>query len=159
MDHARFKANHTAALYVSGGLDERAQESFELHLMSCLKCVRDVEIWRAMHGGFRDAETTAAVAAETRPTHAGVWRIAASFALVAIGGAAGWYGQSFMARPLTEDAVAVFNLPPLTRGAEECEPLRVGRTIEVIALRVPNASPQSQLEVTDAEGASIASGS
>jgi hypothetical protein len=35
MDHIRFKANLTAATYVSHGLDESMQEDFELHLMSC----------------------------------------------------------------------------------------------------------------------------
>jgi anti-sigma factor RsiW len=48
MDHLRFKSDQTAAAYVADELDPTHREEFELHLMSCLECVEDVEGWRAI---------------------------------------------------------------------------------------------------------------
>ena len=48
MEHLRFKADQTAAIYIARGLDEKSQEAFELHLMTCGDCVNDVEAWRAI---------------------------------------------------------------------------------------------------------------
>lgn len=157
MDHAQFKANHTAALYVSRDLDEQVQESFELHLMSCPVCVQDVEVWRAMRAGIRDRETLAVPLPAEDTWRLDTWRIAASLAVVAIGsGAAGWYGHSFAGPSLTDDAIAVFNLPPLTRGFEDCETLRLSDATELVALRVPNAATDGRLELTDEQGSPIA---
>ena len=67
MDHMRFKANLTAATYVSRGLDESMQEDFELHLMSCPECVDDVESWRAIEKHMpRDDGAVGARAAPAR---------------------------------------------------------------------------------------------
>lgn len=48
MDHLRFKSDQTAAAYVADALDPARREEFELHMMSCLECVEDVEGWRAI---------------------------------------------------------------------------------------------------------------
>jgi Putative zinc-finger len=48
MDHLRFKSDQTAAAYVADELDPEHREEFELHMMSCLDCVEDVEGWRAL---------------------------------------------------------------------------------------------------------------
>jgi anti-sigma factor RsiW len=153
MDHTRFKANHTAALYVSGELDEHVQETFELHLMSCTSCVQDVEIWRAMSGGIRqqrDKMIERSTSAAQQPIP---WRLAASFALIAIGsGAVGWYGRTFSGASLDDESVAVFNLPPVTRSGEDCVRLQIAPVTELIALRVPNADLARRLELTDAQG-------
>jgi anti-sigma factor RsiW len=152
MDHTRFKANHTAALYVSGDLDEHVQETFELHLMSCSSCLQDVEIWRAMSGGIRQQRDV--VIERSAPSAQPVpWRIAASFALIAIGsGAVGWFGHTLAGASLDDESIAVFNLPPVTRGGDDCVRLQVAPVTELIALRVPNAALGRQLELTDAEG-------
>lgn len=160
MDHARFKANHTAALYVSGELDEQLQETFELHLMSCPSCVQDVEIWRAMSGGIRQQRGELLEQRSRQPAQAVAWPIAASFALIAIGsGAAGWYGRSLSGPSLDDEALAVFNLPPVTRSGADCVRLQVGSMTELVALRVPNALAGWQLELTDAQGKPLDGGS
>jgi Putative zinc-finger len=48
MDHLRFKSDQTAAAYVADELDPEHREEFELHMMSCLDCVGDVEGWRSI---------------------------------------------------------------------------------------------------------------
>jgi hypothetical protein len=153
MDHARFKSSHTAATYVNGDLDERTLEAFELHLMQCPLCVEDVEVWRAVQSGLRDQDAATQVA---RDPIGGRWRLAASLAVIAVGsGAAGWYGHSFAGPAVSDDAVAVFSLPPTTRGAEDCLALRVHEGTELIALRVPNAASGWQLELTREDGSPV----
>jgi anti-sigma factor RsiW len=153
MDHARFRANHTAALYVNGDLDERAQESFELHLISCVSCVEDVEIWRAMRSGMRETRAAGTLERTSHAMSPGQWRLAASLVAIAVGsGVAGWYTRSLTNPALADEAIAVFNLPPTTRGDGDCEQLPVAPSTALIALRVPGAARGSQLEVTDALG-------
>jgi hypothetical protein len=162
MDHARFKANHTAALYVRGDLEERSQETFEMHLMSCASCVEDVEVWRALRTGMReegaDPRPVPSIARSARPAvwQTGAWPLAASLAVIAIGsGAGGWYARSLSVSSLADNGIAVFTLPPLTRGYEDCEPLPVDGATDVVALRIPNAVTGWQLELTDEEGAPL----
>lgn len=156
MDHARFKANETAALYVSGDLDGATQEAFELHLMSCPSCIEDVELWRTMRAGVRAHPPRARAPAVNHWALTGQWPMAASLAAIAIGsGAVGWYARSHGSPALEEDAVAIFNLPPVTRGYEDCEPLLVDPFTELVALRIPNAPPGARLELTDSQGAPL----
>jgi hypothetical protein len=158
MDHSRFKANQSAALYVNGSLDAFTQEAFELHLMGCRSCVEEVELWRAMRSGLQskagaDALTRSHGAAQ-RTTG---WQLAASLAFVAVGSAAAGYYASFLrGASLADETTAVFNLPPLTRGFDDCEPLPLASATELIALRVPNATAGWHLELTDEDGVAIA---
>jgi hypothetical protein len=160
MDHARFKNEHTAALYVSGGLDERTQEAFEMHLMRCEACLSEVELWRAMRTGMRDgAAANAPVIRSFETSRTTQWGLAASVAIIAIGsGAAGWYGHSFSGMSVSDEDLAVFSLPPVTRGADDCVPLPIGARTEIVALRVPNANPGLKLELTSEDGTLIADG-
>jgi hypothetical protein len=160
MDHARFKNEHTPALYVSGGLDERTQEAFELHLMECTACVSEVELWRAMRTGMRDGTAANAPVIRSFDTSRTTqWGLAASVAVIAIGsGAAGWYGRSFAGMSVSDEDLAVFNLPPITRGADDCVTLPIGERTEVVALRVPGARNGLELELTGEDGTLIADG-
>lgn len=155
MDHARFKNMQAAATYVSGDLDERTQQAFELHLLECRDCLEEVEVWRAVQAGLRQTDTGRTV--RTRDAAAAArWRLAASLAVIAVGsGAAGWYAHSFTGVALADEGIAVFSLPPVMRGAEECLPLRVDPGVELIALRVPNAATGWQLELMREDGTPI----
>ncbi|HKZ72507.1 MAG TPA: zf-HC2 domain-containing protein [Steroidobacteraceae bacterium] len=156
MDHARFKSSHAAATYVSGDLDERTQQAFELHLMQCPACVEEVEVWRAMQAGMREHDAASPAARPRDSTVAFRWRLAASLAVIAVGsGAVGWYGRSFAGPGVADDTVAVFSLPPVTRGVEDCVALRVHAGTELIALRVPNAATGWQLELTREDGTPV----
>lgn len=58
-----------AALYVGELLSDKDQEAFEIHFMSCLECVAEVELWRAVAGELRRVDlaqfaTTADVLAD-----------------------------------------------------------------------------------------------
>lgn len=160
MDHARFKNEHTAALYVSGDLDERTQEAFEMHLMRCAACVSEVELWRAMRTGMRDgAAANAPIIRSFDTSRTTQWGLAASIAVIAIGsGAAGWYGRSFSRMSVSDEELAVFSLPPVARGADDCMTLPVESRTEIVALRVPNANPGLRLELTGEDGTLIADG-
>ena len=47
-EHLVFKVNQTAALYVSGNLDDETRDRFELHLIGCSECIDDVETCRVL---------------------------------------------------------------------------------------------------------------
>jgi hypothetical protein len=135
MDHMRFKANLTAATYVAHGLDESAQEEFELHLMSCPECIDDVEAWRAIEKHMPRADVAATPAAPRARPALGDWRLAASLvAIGCIGAAGGWYGRTLADPGLAR--TAFFNAAALTRGASDCEPLRLAPDTERVVLRV-----------------------
>jgi anti-sigma-K factor RskA len=143
MDHMRFKANMTAATYVAHDLDERAQEDFELHLMSCAECVEDVESWRAIEKHMPREAAAAAPRAAVHPTlkH---WRLAASLIGVGIVGAAGgWYGRSVADSEL--ERTAFFNAAPLTRGAFECTALKFDPQTERIVVRVAGVASDREV--------------
>jgi hypothetical protein len=53
MEHLHFTTNQTAAAYVARRLDPETQEAFELHLMECGECLREVESWRAIKDTLR----------------------------------------------------------------------------------------------------------
>ncbi|HTT01237.1 MAG TPA: zf-HC2 domain-containing protein [Steroidobacteraceae bacterium] len=71
MEHLHFTTNQTAAAYVARRLDPGTQEAFELHLMECGECLREVESWRAIKDTLRKYtdiphEQIAAIAGEDR---------------------------------------------------------------------------------------------
>ena len=57
-EHMVFKMNQTAAAYVAGALDEETSERFELHLLECVECSDDVEVWRALKRSSERKPTT-----------------------------------------------------------------------------------------------------
>lgn len=140
MDHLRFKSNHTAAAYVANGLDLATQEAFELHLLSCAECVNDVEIWRTIKNKMpRDLAQPMEHATPARHP-AARWRMAASLVATGLLGAVGgWYLHSAQAPWADPDSIVFQSLPPLTRGLEDCSPIRVGSQTRLIALRIPGA--------------------
>ena len=69
MEHLRFKSDQTAAAYVADELDPESREEFELHMMSCVDCVEDVEGWRAIKSHMPQPAAVQPVALEEALAH------------------------------------------------------------------------------------------
>jgi hypothetical protein len=153
MDHMQFKANQTAAGYVANGLDESTQEAFELHLMGCSECVEDVEVWRAIKLDMPKQRPQVRTAAPRRPFAAfGDWRMAASVVGAGLLGAAGgWLGKATTATDLDSTQTVVFNLPSVSRGADECTAVRLAPDTRLAVLRVPGISRDLHVVALDSE--------
>ena len=153
MDHIQFKANQTAASYVANGLDESTLEAFELHMMGCSECVEEVEVWRAIKLDMpRKHAEVHTLAPPRKPAAFGHWRMAASLASAGIIGAAGgWLGKSTTATDLDSTRTVVFNLPSVSRGADECTPVRLASDTRVAILRVPGISRDLRVVALDSD--------
>jgi len=153
MDHIQFKANQTAAGYVANGLDEITQEAFELHMMGCSECVADVEVWRAIklemprqQGNVRTLTPRRKLAAFSD------WRMAASLVGAGVLGATGgWLGKATTATDLDSTRTVVFNLPSVSRGADECTAMRLASDTRLAVLRVPGISKDLRVVALDSE--------
>lgn len=153
MDHIQFKANQTAAGYVANGLDESTQEAFELHMMGCSECVEDVEVWRAIKLDMpRQRPEVRTLAPRRRSVAFGDWRMAASLVGAGIIGAAGgWLGKATTATDLDSTRTVVFNLPSVSRGADECTALRLAPDTRLAVLRVPGLSRDLRVVALDSD--------
>jgi len=153
MDHIQFKANQTAAGYVANGLDESTQEAFELHLMGCSECVEDVEVWRAIKLDMpRQRPEVRTQVPKRRAVAYGDWRMAASLVGVGlIGAAGGWLGKSTTATDLDSTRTVVFNLPSVSRGADDCTAVRLASDTQLAVLRVPGISRDLRVVALDSE--------
>jgi hypothetical protein len=151
MDHLRYKADQTAAIYVASGLEASDQENFELHLMSCPECVDDVEAWRAIEAHMpREAR---AVAPRAAAAGAGIkeWRLAAALAAIGVlGAAAGWFARPF-ADPGLDDT-AFFNALPQSRGAFDCMPLKLAANTRHVVLRVAGVASDRRVVALNSRG-------
>jgi len=151
MDHLHFKADQTAAIYVSRGLDERAQEDFELHLMSCSECVDDVEAWRAIEAHMPPSARPHLARTSFALGSFKEWRLAAS--LIGIGivaAASGWY-----VRPLADPELgktAFFNALPVSRGAFDCMPLKFSADTRWVVLRVAGVANDREVTALNSSG-------
>ena len=160
MDHIQFKANQTAAGYVANGLDESTQEAFELHMMGCSECVADVEVWRAIklemprqQGDVRTLTPRRKLAAFSD------WRMAASLVGAGvIGAAGGWLGKATTATDLDSTRTVVFNLPSVSRGADECTAMRLASDTRLAVLRVPGISKDLRVVALDSEKRELPAG-
>jgi hypothetical protein len=153
MDHIQFKANQTAAGYVANGLDESTQEAFELHMMGCSECVEDVEVWRAIKLEMPKQHAEVRTLAPRRKLAAfSDWRMAASLVGAGvIGATGGWLGKSTTATDLDSTRTVVFNLPSVSRGADDCTAMRLASDTRLAVLRVPGVSKDLRVVALDAE--------
>ncbi len=153
MDHMQFKANQTAAGYVANGLDESTQEAFELHMMGCSECVEDVEVWRAIKLEMPRQRPEVRPLTPKRSFAAfSDWRMAASLVGAGIVGAAGgWLGKATTATDLDSTRTVVFNLPSVSRGADECTAIRLASDTRLAVLRVPGISRDLRVAALDSE--------
>jgi hypothetical protein len=160
MDHIQFKANQTAAGYVANGLDESTLEAFELHMMGCPECVEDVEVWRAIKLDMPKQRPTVHTLPQRRKFAAfSDWRMAASLVGAGvIGAAGGWLGKSTTATDLDSTRTVVFNLPSVSRGADECTALRLASDTRVAVLRVPGISRGLHVVALDSEKRELPAG-
>jgi hypothetical protein len=142
MEHLQFKADQTAAIYIARGLDEKSQEDFELHLMSCGECVDEA---RAAHApaaildrGLKD------------------WRLAASLVGIGLAGLiGGWYARSL--DESLDARTAFFNALPVSRGADDCTPLKFGADTTRVVLRVAGVGRDRKVLALDPQGRELAS--
>jgi hypothetical protein len=158
MEHLRFKADQTAAIYIARGLDEKSQEAFELHLMTCGECVNDVEAWRAIEQHMPRSPRAAGPAAPAAILDRGLkdWRLVASLISIGVLGAiGGWYGRSF--DESIDPRTAFFNAQPVTRGADECTPLKFGADTSRVVLRVSGVGRDRKVLALDPQGRELAS--
>jgi hypothetical protein len=155
MDHMQFKVNQTAAGYVANGLDESTQEAFELHMMGCSECVEDVEVWRAIKLDMpKQHPQVTALPTQRRKSALAFsdWRVAASLVGVGLVGAAGgWLGKATTATDLDSTRTVVFNLPSVSRGADECTAVRLAPDTRLAVLRVPGISRDLRVVALDAD--------
>jgi hypothetical protein len=160
MDHIQFKANQTAAGYVANGLDESTLEAFELHMMGCPECVEDVEVWRAIKLDMPKQRPTVHSLPQRRKFAAfSDWRMAASLVGAGvIGAAGGWLGKSTTATDLDSTRTVVFNLPSVSRGADECTALRLASDTRLAVLRVPGISRDLHVVALDSEKRELPAG-
>jgi len=160
MDHIQFKANQTAAGYVANGLDESTQEAFELHMMGCSECVEDVEIWRAIKLEMPKQRADVRTLPPRRKLAAfSDWQMAASLVGAGIIGATGgWLGKSTTATDLDSTRTVVFNLPSVSRGADDCTAMRLASDTRLVVLRVPGVSKDLRVVALDSENRELPAG-
>jgi len=160
MDHLQFKANQTAAGYVADGLDESTLEAFELHLMGCSECVEDVEVWRAIKLDMPKQRPEVHTATPRRRYVAvGDWRMAASIVGAGvIGAAGGWFGKVTWTADLDSTRTVVFNLPSVTRGADECTALKLASDTRLALLRVPGVARDLRVVGLDSDRRALPAG-
>ncbi|HEX6510539.1 MAG TPA: zf-HC2 domain-containing protein [Chloroflexota bacterium] len=160
MDHMQFKANQTAAGYVANGLDESTQEAFELHMMGCPECVEDVEVWRAIKLDMpKQRPEVRTVAPRRRYAAFSDWRMAASLVGAGvIGAAGGWLGKATTATDLDSTRTVVFNLPAVSRGADECTAVRLAPDTRLAVLRVPGIPRDLRVVALDSEKRELPTG-
>lgn len=153
MDHIQFKANQIAAGYVANGLDESTQEAFELHMMGCSECVADVEVWRAIKLEMpRQHAQVHTLKPRRNATVFGEWRMAASLVGAGlIGAAGGWLGKANTATDLDSTRTVVFNLPSVSRGADDCTAMRLASDTRSAVVRVPGISRDLRVVALDSE--------
>lgn len=160
MDHIQFKANQTAAGYVANGLDESTQEAFELHMMGCSECVADVEVWRAIKLEMpRQLAEVRTLTPRRKLAAFSDWRMAASLVGAGvIGAAGGWLGKATTATDLDSTRTVVFNLPSVSRGADECTAMRLASDTRLAVLRVPGISKDLRVVALDSERRELPTG-
>jgi hypothetical protein len=160
MDHMQFKANQTAAGYVANGLDEGTQEAFELHMMGCSECVEDVEVWRAIKLDMpRQRPQVSTLTPRRKLAAYSDWRMAASLVGAGlIGAAGGWLGKSTTATDLDSTQTVVFNLPSVSRGADECTSVRLAPDTRLAVLRVPGISRDLRVVALDSDKRELPAG-
>jgi hypothetical protein len=160
MDHMQFKANQTAAGYVANGLDEGTQEAFELHMMGCSECVEDVEVWRAIKLDMpRQRPQVTTITPRRKLAAYSDWRMAASLVGAGlIGAAGGWLGKSTTATDLDSTQMVVFNLPSVSRGADECTSVRLAPDTRLAVLRVPGISRDLRVVALDSDKRELPAG-
>jgi hypothetical protein len=160
MDHIQFKANQTAAGYVANGLDENTQEAFEIHMMGCTECVADVEVWRAIKLDMPRQNPDVRTLVPRRKVAAfSDGRMAASLRGASVVGATGgWLGKATTATDLDSTRTVVFNLPSVSRGADDCTAMRLASDTRLAVLRVPGISKDLRVVALDSEKRELPAG-
>ena len=121
--------------------------------MGCSECVEDVEVWRAIKLDMpRQRPEVRTTAPKRRYVAFSDWRMAASLVGAGIIGATGgWLGKSTTATDLDSTRTVVFNLPSVSRGADDCTAVRLASDTQLAVLRVPGISRDLHVVALDSE--------
>jgi len=152
MQHTHFQATQTAAVYVGGGLDENALEAFEVHLLDCRECLEDVEVWRAIKQEMRERPRKGRTGTFGHRFVFSELQMAASLVGAGfIGAAGGWLGRATLSSDVDSAHTIVFNLPAVSRGADECTPMRLAPDTRLALIRVPGVPRDLRVVALDSE--------
>lgn len=143
--HDRFKAGQTAAVYVANQLDHGAREEFEMHMMDCRECAADVEAWRAIQRHMPPSRQPRSA----RGGFTAAWRLAAALVIATLAAAGGWLARALQAPGIDSRQTVFFNLPPLSRGGDDCTELHLSPANRTAILRVAGVSRDRQLMLVD----------
>jgi hypothetical protein len=129
-------------------------------MMGCSECVEDVEVWRAIKLDMPRQRPEIRTRAPQRPLAAfSDWRMAASLLGAGIIGATGgWLGKATTATDLDSTRTVVFNLPSVSRGADECTAMRLASDTRLAVLRVPGISRDLRVVALDSEKRELPAG-
>src|SRR3569833_4614938 len=87
------------------------------------------------------------------------WRLAASLIGAGVLGATGgWLGKATTATDLDSTRTVVFNLPSVSRGADECTAMRLASATRLAVLRVPGISKDLHVVALDSEKRALPAG-
>jgi hypothetical protein len=136
---------------VAHELTDLQQEQFELHMMGCSECTNDVEAWRVIKTHMPPPVMVAAK--PFKKLWFGGWGMAASFVGAMVVSAFGGYLASSLTRPsLDSTETAIFNLPAVTRGVEDCTTLALAANTRAAVLRVPSVPTERRVIAKDLSG-------
>jgi hypothetical protein len=129
-------------------------------MMGCSECVEDVEVWRAIKLDMPKQRPEVRPAARQRKLVAfSDWRMAASLVGAGILGATGgWLGKATTATDLDSTRTVVFNLPAVSRGADECTAVRLAPDTRLAVIRVPGISRDLRVVALDSEKRELPAG-
>ncbi len=75
-----------------------------------------------------------------------------------IGATGGWLGKATTATDLDSTRTVVFNLPSVSRGADECTAMRLASDTRLAVLRVPGISKDLRVVALDSEKRELPAG-
>ena len=75
-----------------------------------------------------------------------------------IGATGGWLGKATTATDLDSTRTVVFNLPSVSRGADECTAVRLASDTRLAVLRVPGISRDLRVVALDSEKRELSAG-
>ena len=122
-------------------------------MMGCSECVADVEVWRAIKLDMpRQQGNVRTLTPRSRLAAFSDWRMAASLVGAGVLGATGgWLGKATTATDLDSTRTVVFNLPSVSRGADDCTAMRLASDTRLAVLRVPGISKDLRVVALDSE--------
>ena len=129
-------------------------------MMGCSECIADVEVWRAIKLEMpRQSAQVRTLPPRRKVAAFSDWRMAASLVGAGvIGATGGWLGKATTATDLDSTQTVVFNLPSVSRGADDCTAMRLASDTRLAILRVPGISRDLRVVALDSEKRELPAG-